>query len=143
MESADDTDVIQVNIEAKYDTEQQPEEYYYHLVPDIFLDKVELKGLTPKTKSKIATHPERVYLLNPGNEDEYKKIANMLYDKTPSTETKAQIENYYLLRIDANALKDKVKFYNDPNFQIGNGAVWTYQNIAPKYIEKIETIPVG
>lgn len=143
MKSADDEDAIQIQMEAKYDTEQQPEKYYYHLVPDIYLDKVELKGLTPKTKSKIATHPERVYLLNPGNEDEFEKIANMLYDKTPSKETKSKIENYYLLRINADAIKDKVKFYDDPNFRIGNGAVWTYQNIAPKYIEKIETIPVG
>jgi hypothetical protein len=143
MKSADDEDAIQISIEAKYDTEQQPEKYYYHLVPDIYLDKVELKGLTPKTKSKIATHPERVYLLNPDNEDEFEKIANMLYDKTPSKETKSKIKNYHLLRINADAIKDKVKFYNDPNFRIGNGAVWTYQNIAPKYIEKIETIPIG
>jgi hypothetical protein len=142
MEEASDTDTIQISMEAKYDTEQQPEKYYYHLVPDIFLNNVELKGLTPKTKSKIAAHPERVYLLNPGNEKEYETIANMLYAKTPSKETKAKIENYYLLRIDAEAIKDKVKFYNDPNFQIGNGAVWTYQNIAPKYIEKIKTIPI-
>lgn len=134
---------VVIIMEAKYDTLQTPDQYYYHLVPDIFLNSVELKGLTPKTKSKIAAHPERVYLLNPGNEKQYKTIANMLYDKTPSEETKAKIENYYLLRIDADALKDKVKFYNDPNFEIGNGAVWTYQNIAPKYIEKIETIPVG
>ena len=143
MKSADDEDFIQVQMEAKYDTEQQPEKYYYHLVPDVFLNSVELKGLTPKTKSKIATHPERVYLLNPGNEDEFENIANMLYDKTPSKETKSKIENYHLLRINADAIKDKVKFYNDPNFLIGNGAVWTYQNIAPKYIEKIATIPVG
>jgi len=143
MKSADDEDAIQIQMEAKYDTEQQPEKYYYHLVPDIYLDKVELKGLTPKTKSKIATHPERVYLLNPDNEDEYEKVANMLYSTIPSEEAKAKVKNYYLLRIDADALKDKVKFYDDPNFRIGNGAVWTYQNIAPKYIEKIETIPVG
>jgi hypothetical protein len=139
---AEDDDSIQMSMEAKYDTEQQPEKYYYHLVPDIFLDKVKLKGLTPKTKSKLSTHPERIYLLNPGNELEYGTIANMLYDRTSSEKAKEKIENYYLLKIDVDAIKDKTKFYNDPNFRLGNGAVWTYQNIAPKYIEIIDTIPI-
>jgi hypothetical protein len=131
-----------ITMEAKYDTQQTPDKYYYHLVPDIYLPKVELKGLTPKTQSKIAAHPGRVYLLNQDNEDEYETIANMLYDKIPSEATKDKIDQYYLLQIDANALKDKAKFYNDPNFEIGNGAVWTYQNIAPKYIKNIDTIPI-
>jgi len=133
---------IIIMMEAKYDTLQTPDKYYYHLVPDIYLPKIELKGLTPKTQSKLATHPGRVYLLNQDNEKEYETIVNMLYNQIPSKRTKEMVEKYYLLQIDADAIKDKARFYNDPNFQIGNGAVWTYQNIAPKYIKNIDTIPI-
>ena len=133
---------LSITFEAKYDTEEYPKKALYHLVPDILLKKVELSGLTPRSKSKIANHPDRVYLLNPADESEYEDIALALYQSLPQ-EIRDKIKTYYLLRIDIDELKNRIKFYTDPNFRIANGAVWTYQNIAPKYIENLGTVNIG
>lgn len=132
---------IHIRYESKYDTEiVNRENTYFHLIPDIYLEKVKLIGLTPRSKSKIANHPERIYLLNPDSMDEYEQIAQMLYEALPGDQQE-RIKKYYLLGIDSNDIKD-IKLYRDPNFPVGNGAVWTYQNIPPKYIEVLDEINV-
>jgi len=126
---------IIVVYEAKYDTEETLDtDILYHLVPDIYIDKVELMGLTPKTKSKMSTHPERVYLMLPTDRQEYVALANQLWERM-NPKAKELTHYFYLLRIDVSELKNSIKFYTDPNFMMGDGAVWTYKNIAPKYIE--------
>jgi RNA:NAD 2'-phosphotransferase (TPT1/KptA family) len=53
-----------------------------------------------------------------------------------------KIKNYYVLKIDVSALikSGRDKFYRDPNYALG---IWTYENIPPLYIEKIDEIPVN
>jgi len=34
-------------------------------------------------------------------------------------------------------------FYNDPNFHMGNGGLWVYENIPPAYITLIKKIEVN
>ena len=129
--------------EPKFDVQVDiKEDYLYHLVPDVLYKRVMMSGLTPKNKEKIAAHPERVYLLNPTSD--YEEISLSLWDKW-SEQTKNIIEYYYLLQIDAQKLIEErgVKFYKDPNFYVGNGAVWCFENIPPLYIKEIEKILVN
>jgi hypothetical protein len=121
---------IKIKYEAKYDTEiiNQPD-HLYHLCPDISYKKIEIMGLTPKTQSKISTHPERIYLLEPCSHDEMEDIAFELWEKHKN---RSLITYYYMLLIDLEGLK--IHLYKDPNFLMANGGVWTYENIPPIYI---------
>lgn len=115
---------------AKYDIKIniKDEEIYYHLVPDIYIDKIRRYGLTPKSKSKIANHPERIYLQIKLEKD----FAEDLYFAIDNPSTKKLIKNYYILKIlgkDLNKLK--INVYKDPDY---NNGVWTYQNIPPDII---------
>lgn len=121
---------LKIKYEAKYDTEiiNQPD-HLYHLCPDISYKKIEIMGLTPKTQSKISTHPERIYLLEPCSNDEMEDIAFELWEKHKN---RYLIKYYYMLLIDLEKLK--IHLYKDPNFLMTNGGVWTYENIPPIYI---------
>lgn len=134
------TDAI-IQYEPKYDIQVIPSPHYYHLIPDIIWDNVKLSGLTPKTKSKISIHPERVYLVREYNEKAFEKLAKALYNNIDGS-TKEYIEKYYVLKINIEELvkSGRDKFYKDPNYSLG---VWTYKNIPPIYIKKIAEIVVN
>lgn len=127
---------------AKYDTEEKILTPLYHLVPDVLYKHVLLKGLTPKTKSKISSHPERIYLLNPTDQENYYDVALTLWNSIPPSTTKNAIQDYYLLKIDTSKLP-KHKFYTDPKFYMADGAVWTYQNIPTSAIQAIKKFEVN
>lgn len=131
---------IRIVYEAKYDKEiilTKP--YLYHFTPDIAWTKIKNIGLTPKTHSKIANHPGRIYVL----EDihnlndfsvEVEDIGFMLWN---NSKTKDRVKEVYLLRIDVSKLPKDIKFFKDPNFMVGD-AVWTYRNIPPNAIEVLK-----
>jgi hypothetical protein len=134
----------QLNIlfEPKFDTEIKPQKYHYHLTPDIYWEnKIEDMGLTPKNKSKISTHPERIYLLKEYNKNEFKRLARNLFLSISNPKIKQRIYKYYVLEIDVKELINNrgVKFYKDPNYSLG---VWTYEVIPPIYIKIIDQIPL-
>jgi len=125
---------IVIEYEAKYDTQAKLDsKYLYHLTPDILYPKIKISGLTPKSQSKLSNHPERIYLLNPTDDDDMEEIAITLWNSISNNKLKDSIGDYYLLRIDTSKLPNH-KFFEDPNFWMGNGAVWTYQNISPSAI---------
>ena len=134
------SNTLHVKYEAKYDImiNSDKYDYFYHLIPDILYEKVELMGLTPKNKEKIAPHPERIYVLKSIPKKYFEQIAIKLWMTWPE-ETRKLIQYYYLLEIDAkNLIKERqVKFYNDSAFAVydGSSAFWTYDNIPPKYIK--------
>ena len=132
-------DQILKEFEPKYDYEITPTGNIYHLVPDVNLKKVQMMGLTPKTPSKMTKHPERIYFMNPASYDEYYETALALFNSVP-VETQKLIKNYYLLQITPNINSN---FYVDPNFNLANGAIWTYQNIPPSHIEILDKILVN
>ena len=115
--------------------------YLYHLTPDIFIKKIDLFGLTPRTKAKLSNHPERIYLLNPVTDEEFYEISLGLFE-TVSGKARELIEYYYLLQIDVEKIKS-YDFYEDPDFKMGNGGVWIYQNIPPSYIKNIKKFLVN
>ena len=111
----------------------------YHLTPDIFIKKIKLFGLTPRTKSELVNYPERIYLLNKTNELE--DIALELYNKL-SVRSKELIEYYYVLKIETEKIKD-YDFFVDRDFMLGNGGIWTFRNIAPIFIKIVDKILVN
>lgn len=134
---------IVIGYEAKYDTQAKLDsKHIYHLTPDILYPKIKISGLTPKSQSKLSNHPERIYLLNPTDDDDMETIAITLWDSISNSKLKNSIGDYYLLRIDTSKLPNH-KFFEDPNFWIGNGAVWTYQNIPPSVISVDKLITVN
>lgn len=140
------TDDIVIMYEAKngVKVELGPKSKLYHITPDINYDKIKRIGLTPKTAAKIANHPGRIYLLYKVTKvSDINDLAHALYLKHPNSQ---MINNMIVLQIDDAVWKndkDRV-FYSDPVFQFSNSdAVYTYQNIAPKYIKEIGKIFVG
>jgi hypothetical protein len=136
------TDEIRIRYETKYDAQIIPnEKYYYHLSPDTFWSQIKSNGLTPKSKSKLSNHPERVYLIKKHDPDEFIDMAKKLFNYV-NPKNKEYIRDYYVLRIDVEALikSGRDKFYKDPNYILG---IWTYENIPPSYVEKIATIEVN
>jgi hypothetical protein len=144
---SDDTKFIIFKVEPKYDVEVDVSnfKYLYHITFDCYYEsklntiklgnKIQDVGLTPKTKSKLSNHPERVYLLT--DKDSIIGLANALYRKTKS-DIKKYIKKIYILKIDTTKISN-IKFYNDPNME---DAVWTFQNIPPLFIEVDELIEI-
>ena len=123
----------------------------YHITSDIYLDKILKNGLSPKSKGKMVSHPERVYLFNfsiglegdnaaqfnkrPASDD----IGNMIADLHSATNVdnkSSEIKKYYLLEVDTLKLSPNVKFWLDPAWE-NVGAVWTSSNIPPNAIKTI------
>jgi hypothetical protein len=135
------SNTIELEFEPRYDLEiTTVEDKIYHLTFDIFWDKIKDIGLTPKNKSKISNHPERIYFVEKYNEKEFDRLSNFLY-KTLPPDTRELIEKCYLLEIDARLLIEnkKTKFYKDPNYSLG---IWTFENIPPVYINEIKEIKI-
>lgn len=126
-------DNIVIQYEARFDEEvENIPDILYHLTPDIRYEKIERLGLVPKSKSKITTHPERIYFFTDLKMSKWLK--DELYENEP-IESKNKIEKYFLLEIDYRQLKNKFKLYIDPNLTNG---VYMTGNVPPLYITKID-----
>jgi len=136
-------DYMLINYLQKYDHEVEISnlKYLYHVSPDIsYKEKIEKYGLTPKNKSKLSDNPERIYFLLPTAENNIIEAIKALHNRTAN---KKLIKSWYILRIDLSKLPPGTKFYKDPMFEIGNGGVWTYQNIPPVAIQPIKKISIN
>jgi hypothetical protein len=96
----------------------------------IFEDKILLKGLSPRSLSKKAYHPGRIYL-----------GYSLLLTKNLAYQFEHK-GDYILFEIDTDKigvnntkLKDYIQLYDDPDFT-GNGC-YTNENIPPNCIKKI------
>jgi hypothetical protein len=109
----------------------------YHLTPDIYLGSIQKEGLTPRTESKLAPHPERIYLyLNPSSS--LKTLAGALWH---ASRYKDKVKKYHILEIDLSQLTDH-KFYADPDSSLSYVAIYTNQSIPPSAIKVLGSIPV-
>ena len=119
------TDIDGLRFEAKYDMEAiNLNRYIYHVTDKKNLDKILKIGLTPKTKSKLSYHPERIYLA---------KNENSVNDIIELFKRGNFINEPLVLKIDTNNLPNV--FLVDKQF---DGGVYTQQNIPPKNIEIVE-----
>ena len=119
------TDYDGLRFEAKFDVEESfLPQYYYHVTDKKHLPKILKIGLTPKTKSKLSHHPERIYL---AKDEEYANdIMKQFLDG-------GFIKNPVILRIKPHGLTNV--FLKDQQY---DGGVYTQQNIPPKNIEIVE-----
>jgi len=130
------------NVDIKYEAKYGKEDEFirknptaFHITSNINLPKILKYGLTPKTKSKLSNHPERIYLVSNVESDELEELAQALWK---ASSNKDSIESMYILEIDLSKIPNH-KFYDDPNFFMGDGA-FTEQNIPPSAIEVLYKI---
>jgi hypothetical protein len=119
-----------IDFEAKYDTyiEKTPE-FLYHIAPEKNWTKIEKIGLTPKSRSKLSYHPDRVYLAKT------EKDAKFLVLRF---KTNTKNGDWVLLKIDTS-YTPYIRLYQDPNYKQG---YYTMNNIPPSAITKIEDINI-
>lgn len=116
-------------LSAKYDEEQTNlPATVFHVTNSMYLPKIKQIGLKPTTQSKLADHPERIYLaLDRESAELIAKRMQQLGKYEPQ-----------LLVIDTTKLPKNLKFYNDPHFS--ERGVYTLGNIPLNAITKIENI---
>lgn len=109
----------------------------YHITPDIYIDSIMQSGLTPRTESKVSSHPERIYLLlNP--EDTFKDLARSFWKSTPYKE---MIKNYHVIEVDLTHLPEH-RFFIDEESLLTYVGIFTTQAIPSDALTVIQTIPV-
>ena len=114
-------------IERRYDEKDTSiPKFLYHITNKSFINKIQSRGLIPKTKSKQSYHPERIYFTK--NETNMKSFSNMLIRFIPK-------EEQLILKIDTEGLDNT--FYQDPNL---SNAIYTHQNISPQHIVSYSTL---
>ena len=128
---------VRIYFHAKYDLEigrYDLPDSMYHVTPFNKLDKILKIGLAPKSKDKIATLPNRIYLLK-NKED----ISKLLINKKFVNDS---IE-FAVLKINIKLIKERtgIRFFEDPEF--ADRAVYTYENIRPDYIEFVDKISIN
>ena len=130
-------------------------EYAYHVTSKWNYEKIKKNGLIPKSKSSLANYDLRIYLWLPHNDKiddnlkysikSYGRMMLRLYkmynvnDKHDYYD-KIDINDAVILRINLKEFekdhRKKIKLFGDP--QSSNSAVYTFEPIPTKYIEKIE-----
>lgn len=121
--------MIELVFEAKFDLIVAPADKriknnsLYHVTPASHADKIKKIGLVPKSHSKVALHPERIYLAI--KKEDALDMAKMFSRIKPN-------EDLILITIDTNNLPDYVKLYSDPNYF--KKGVYTLNNIPPNAI---------
>ena len=119
--------------DAKFDLEYvdaNNSQYLYHITPIKYKDKILKIGLAPKSKSKIATHPHRIYLC-----DDYNLTIDLLNDSHFYPEEKTFV--VFKIKLKELLKRRSIRFFQDPAYKQG---LYTYENIPPNYIEIINQI---
>jgi len=137
-----DCEYAQINYQARYSQELDKEQYpkfAFHITSNLFIDKILKIGLTPKTKSKKATHPSRIYLAQ--NYDDVLKLGGELYEKEieaqKTFDKKDKINKLLILKIDLNDFSGRL-FKDDMAIRGENfdeDSIWTNDNISPERIQ--------
>lgn len=136
----DKTSTSTITFEKKFDDKVELEPYYFHITSDVYADEIEKIGLVPKSHSKLTTHPGRIYLLNPTSPFNLKSVGMTLFNKSkPEVQEKT---NYLVVYRVHPEQVNNLEVYEDPNFFIGDGAVWTYKNIPPAALERFLEIDI-
>lgn len=121
---------IFLGCEVKFDQKvNKIPEFLYHVAPLRNWEKIQQVGLVPKSRSKKAYHPERVYLGK--DEKSTSSLAPQFYQLEG-------VKDWVLLKINTNMVPgDYLRLYYDPNYKYG---YYTLNNIPPQAIEKIKEI---
>lgn len=143
-----------VRYEAKYDTPTDISglDYVYHATNKLFLPSIEKKGLVSKAKSKMSSHPERIYLAF--NKSGAVKFANHIVNSVrlrkwhrngnleiPPTHVQELYSTAIILQIAVSALPHTFKAYRDPNYV--NAGCYTLNTIPWRAITVIDEFKVN
>jgi hypothetical protein len=133
---ANNTIGIRFDIKAKYDKDNTYLEItnnYYHVTRTKVEQKILKIGLAPRSKGKMWSHPDRIYL------------AKRIMDAVALAETFSVMENdhqYTIFKVDiisAAKQNKELKLYNDPDM---SGGLYTLSNIHPKFLKVVKRITV-
>lgn len=116
-------------------------EYFYHLTPSINDNKIQSRGLIPRSRNYRFKYPDRIYLFSNGNVKFLKLVCKELIKPILLFGTefeKNKVKQYSIYRIDFNKVEN-IKLYKDPNAR-GFDSYFTMDNIRPEWIEKIDEI---
>lgn len=120
---------IQMNFQAKYSRELDKIDFpteAFHLTTNLFIKKILKIGLTPKTKSKLATHPSRIYMAQT-----LKDIESLKNDLIKNSNNNEKINEIYILKINLEDFNGRL-FIDDmasKNMQFEKDCIWTNNNI--------------
>lgn len=148
--------VLRLQYERKYEEEHTEEiiddtEYFYHISPSVYEEKIRKNGLAPYHRNKRFNYPDRIYLVTDITMDDYyvdddvlKDLAEMLY-QVNSNNGKTDnefydIAAYTVYQIDSEKLPKNIKLYRDPNME---NAVYTKDNIPPSCFVNIAHIDLN
>ena len=113
--------IYSISIEPNYDTKiDNIPNILYHVTLETNLNSILKRGLIPKTKSKIAYHPDRIYLTNDLNS------ANYFKKYLEQTSNKSAI----ILKIDTQGIE---KLYSDVNWK--ENGFYVVNNINKEFIK--------
>lgn len=141
--------VLEPKFPIKIEIEDLPE-YFYHVTPKIYIDKIKKIGLVPKKSSRIEfkSPQNRTYLISVSSAN-IKGVLTTLakelqFDHEENSENIESIkkyrsnsyEDYIFLRIKSENLVSHSLYY-DPQFSSANGifSIFTLRNIHPDSIE--------
>jgi len=126
-----------LSFEPKYDPQLSQDDIPnvgYHLSTTSKEEKILRLGLAPKSKQKVSSHPERIYLTD--TEESSKDLLRSSAFRKNNTE-------FTLFRIDLKSFSQTriARFFPDLNY-VPHG-FYTYENIPPKFVEVTERIKIG
>lgn len=121
---------ISFQLEAKYDLEADVYDFdiLFHVAPLENRDKILRIGLVPRSKEKILSHPERIYLTD--TEEDANNIAFQFQRGNESSK-------WTLLQIDFKGVRKNnpsIRLFSDPNFR---RALYTLSNIPPQFLKDL------
>ena len=115
--------------EKKFDDEVIISDIIYHVCKEQNISKILKNGLSPRSKNRISTHPERVYFCLDIESCEDLIDRFKINDKIKNLPE----QNYKILEIDIPDLDRKIIFRKDPN--MSKDGIYTYNNIPNKIIK--------
>lgn len=127
-------DSLTILFEAKFDEiEENIPEKLYHLSIQEYNDKIKKFGLIPKSKSKISSHLDRIYLCK--NIESCKKLITQMSICYHDEKSKnIFLKNKPIIYEIDNSSKIIHKLYKDPNFIEG---YYTVDNIDKNFITEV------
>jgi hypothetical protein len=133
---------IDIICEKKFDDEVKIlNKMYYHVCREQNIERIFKIGLYSKSKKRISNHPDRIYLCIDFQccEDLIKRFRmNDLINEIPEQRYRILEIDISKLKLDFSELNKEIIFRKDPN--MSKNAIYTYDNIPPKYIKINEKI---
>ncbi len=130
-EYENNTKVIGFYLEPKYDYLVKIPNILYHASPIKFKHKILKYGLSPRSGSKLSSHPNRIYL----SDDINKCISFGEYLKTTDNDNPWYQNGYCIYSVKGTGIS---KLYSDINFRVGG--FYTTDNINIENISLIKEI---